>query len=151
MAVRVRGTLLHRDDRWMLELASGDGVIQTIRSLGSNDEQELRAPTDRSVGSVSLRGEIIDPKCYLGAMKPGGGKTHKACAALCISGGVPPMFVTRDAELHETFYLLVDKDGHAINDPVLPFVGDPVELKGELLFRGDLRVLRIDPQWINRL
>ncbi len=72
---------------------------------------------------VTLKGEIIDPKCYLGAMKPGGGKTHKACAMLCISGGVPPMLVTRDANKQETFYLLTTDQGGVANELVLPFVG----------------------------
>jgi hypothetical protein len=72
---------------------------------------------------ITLKGEIIDPKCYLGAMKPGGGKTHKARHA-CISGGVPPMLVTRDASKQETFYLLTTAEGGLAGELVLPFVGD---------------------------
>jgi len=92
---------------------------------------------------VTLKGEIIDPKCYLGAMKPGGGKTHKACAMLCISGGVPPMLVTRDANEQETFYLLTTDQGGVANELVLPFVGDRVEVAGRLEEHGDLLLLRI--------
>jgi hypothetical protein len=103
------------------------------------------------VGRVTLQGEVIDPKCYLGAMRPGGGKTHKACAILCISGGIPPMLVTRDAENRETFYLLTTCDGAAANDSVLPFVGDLVEVQGNLLSTGDLLVLQLSPGGIRRL
>ena len=48
--------------------------------------------------NVTLKGEIIDPKCYLGAMKPGGGKTHKACAMRCIAGGIPRRQTGHDDE-----------------------------------------------------
>ena len=48
-----------------------------------------------SLGVATLRGEIVDSKCYLGAMKPGDQKTHKACATLCIRGGIPPVLVER--------------------------------------------------------
>ena len=41
----------------------------------------------------TLTGEIVDSKCYLGAMNPGAGGA--ACAGLCLIGGIPA-FVTRD-------------------------------------------------------
>jgi hypothetical protein len=83
-------------------------------------------------------------------MKPGGGKTHKACAALCIAGGVPPMLVTRFAGGGETFYLLVAADGGAANEIALPLVGEPVEASGRLERSGDLSVLRIEPNGLRR-
>jgi hypothetical protein len=143
-AVRVSGTLLHRDGRQLLELAEGE---EGIRPLTAEEERQLpplkHAASQIVAETISLRGEIIDPKCYLGAMKPGGGKTHKACAMLCISGGIPPMLVTRDADKHETFYLLVTADGGPANEMVLPFVGDKVEVSGRLEKTGDLLVLKI--------
>ena len=99
---------------------------------------------------MTLRGEIIDSKCYLGAMKPGGGKTHKGCAALCLSGGVPPMFVTRDAAGNETYYLLTDSEGKPMGKEAVDYVGDPVELTADLEQRGDLRVLKLAAADIRR-
>ena len=83
-------------------------------------------------------------------MKPGGGKTHKACAMLCISGGVPPMLVTRDASKNETFYLLATDEGGVANERVVDFVGDPVEVSGQLERHGDLLVLRIAVEGVRR-
>jgi hypothetical protein len=144
VAVRVSGTILHRDGRWMLELAEGE---RGMRRLTADEEAKLPSlgwPVPEVLAEhVSLKGEIIDPKCYLGAMKPGGGKTHKACAMLCISGGVPPMLVTRDAAKNQTFYLLVTEEGGTANERVLDFVGDPVEVSGRLERHGDLLLLRI--------
>jgi hypothetical protein len=144
-SVRATGTLLHRDDRWMLELASGDRGLRALESgAGIATRQSVR------LGSVTLTGEIIDPKCYLGAMKPGGGKTHKACAALCIRGGIPPMLVTRDEQRQETFYLLTDAAGRPLGEVIVPFIGDQVELTGELERIDDLLLLKIDSAPIRR-
>src|SRR5262249_11144890 len=147
---RVTGTLLHRQGRWMVELASGPEGVQPLDRLPEAQELLLREGQPGSLGRVERRGEFVDPKCYLGAMKPGAGKTHKACAALCISGGIPPMLVTRGADGGETFYLLTDHEGGPCNDLVLPFVTDPVEVSGELEQVGDLRVLRVAPGEIRR-
>jgi hypothetical protein len=149
-AVRVTGTLLHREGRRLLELAEGEDALQPI-SLPPDQMAGLGRVEPVPLGPVTLRGEIIDPKCYVGAMKPGGGKTHKACAQLCVGGGIPPMFVTRDAGRREMFYLLVDADGGPANDLVLPYLGDPVELAGALTQRDDVLVIRIDPAGIRRL
>lgn len=149
-AVRVRGTLLHRDGRWVLELASADDAVAPA-SLSASAASRLAIPPSVSVGRVHLPGEFIDPKCYVGAMKPGGGKTHKACAQLCVSGGIPPMFVTRAPDGHETFYLVTAADGAAANEFVLPYLGDPVEIDAGLERRGDLLVLRVSPEAIHRL
>jgi hypothetical protein len=150
-AVRVSGTILHRDGRGMLELAEGEEGIRRLTAEEERGLPPLDGPAPRVLAeTVALRGEIIDPKCYLGAMKPGGGKTHKACAMLCISGGVPPMLVTRDAGGQETFHLLTTAGGGAANEVVLPYVGDQIEATGKLEQHGDLLILQIAPGGVQR-
>jgi hypothetical protein len=104
--------------------------------------------------SVILRGEIIDPKCFLGAMKPGDGKTHKACATLCLEGGIPPMFVERTGASSIRYHLLVGPDGTALTGEalaaILPFVADDVVLSGTRYRRGDLDFLEIQPGAVRR-
>lgn len=148
-AVRIHGTLLHREGRWMMELAPGDDAIEPVENLPPEMLQRLRKPSIGEVTSVRLVGEVIDPKCYLGAMKPGGGKTHKACAALCLRGGIPPMLVVRDGGV-ETFWLLVDDEGRLATDLAIPFVGEPVVVTGETWREDDLRLLRIGNDGIRR-
>jgi hypothetical protein len=148
--VRVRGTLLHRDERWMLELAADETGIQAISTMRPEDERRLRRHPPQDLGRVTLRGEIIDSKCYLGAMKPGGGKTHKGCAALCLSGGVPPMFVTRDSAGREAYYLLTNPEGDPLGQAAVDYVGDPVELTAALEQPGDIRVLKVAAADIRR-
>jgi len=141
------GTILERDGHRILELAS---AADSIRPAGGGRGGPSAPPTENSLGRKSLRGEIIDPKCYFGAMKPGEGKTHKACATLCISGGIPPMFRTLSPNGDAAYFLLTTKDGRAINDGVLSFVGDPVEITGEVVQSGDLILLRTSPADIRR-
>jgi hypothetical protein len=49
------------------------------------------------------------------------------------------------------YWLLVDAAGGAINQAVLPYVAEPVEIEGQGQVFGDLRVLRVDPADIRRL
>jgi hypothetical protein len=69
---------------------------------------------------------------------------------LCISGGVPPMLVTRDAARNETFYLLATEEGGVANERVLEFVGDPVEVSGRLERHGDLLILQVAADGVRR-
>ena len=100
-----------------------------------------------SLGEHTLDGQIIDPKCYFGAMKPGEGKVHKACATLCIAGGIPPMFMTTDDAGERVYYLLVNAGGDGIIgdelQALLPYVADPVAITGDVERWGELMLLRV--------
>ncbi len=136
--VQVTGTLLHRDGRRMLELLAGDAGLQRAELA-----TQLPNKTVQHLGKVSLVGEIIDPKCFLGAMKPGNGTTHKGCAILCLKGGVPPMFVTQNADSTITYHLLVNAAGGPLDPSTFNKVGDVIRLKGELERWDDLFVLKV--------
>jgi hypothetical protein len=91
-------------------------------------------------------GEVVDFKCYLGAMKPGSGVTHRGCAALCVQGGIPPALVVPNADGSETVYLLATEDGARANTLALPFVGGAAKVRG-LVYEGPggYEVIRIAP------
>jgi hypothetical protein len=127
---RISGWLIERDGRRMIEMEPGDS-LSADETLPSPDFERLRGPQITPLGRVTLRGEIVDSKCYLGAMKPGEGKTHKECATLCIAGGIPPMLVARDADGRRSYYLLTDSAGAALDASILPLVADPVEVRTE--------------------
>lgn len=147
-AVRIRGTILSREGRRLVELVSADNAITPLPDAAL---ETMKRPMADTIGSVTLEGEIIDPKCFFGAMKPGEGKAHKECATLCISGGIPPMFLTRNAAGEAQFYLLADGDGNAVGDGILPYVADAVQIAGTVERLGDVLVFRIDPLQIQRL
>lgn len=136
------GFLLERDGRKVLQLID-DQSLQPIEPASPTNIPAVPKPI--GAGRVTLTGEIMDSKCFLGAMKPGDGLTHQACAMLCIAGGIPPMLVTRDINNNPSYYLLTDTDGGPIIDPILPFVGVPVEVTGDLSRAGDTLRLAVDP------
>lgn len=140
--VRLRGVMLSRANVRLFELAGGDDL--TV--LGPATDALPRAPV---AGPLPTHGEIIDPKCYAGAMKPGDGKTHKACAALCLRGGIPPML--RDARTG-TLHLLVGPDHTPIGHALASIAGEPVTLENPVAERwADLPVVVVDPNEVRPL
>ncbi len=134
--VRLRGQLIYRDGETMVEIEPG--------SITAKESGTAIPETIRDLGVVTVTGEIVDSKCYLGVMNPGKGKVHRDCAARCLSGGIPPLFVTADGRER---LLVVGPDGRALgHDALREFAAEPVTIRGELLQRGDDRLLRIDPQ-----
>jgi hypothetical protein len=144
-AVTASGWPLHRDGRRMLELEPDEAA------LTSDPTASARPWPSVSLGRATLRGEIVDSKCFLGAMKPGEGKTHKECATLCIKGGIPPMLVMYDGAGRATYNLLAGPDGGVLEPAAHPFIGDVVEVSGELFEQGGIRILRCSAASIRRL
>jgi len=96
------------------------------------------------LGHWLLTGEICDGKCHAGAMKPGTGLAHKACANLCIAGGLPAVLeMTLPAE-GSTVVLLADAEGGPMPAGLLDLTAVPVEMTGHLERRDDLLIFRID-------
>ena len=77
-------------------------------------------PKTEKLGINSIKGEIVDSKCYFGAMRPGFGKTHRACAVRCISGGIPPVLAATNYEGDVNYFLIRGSNKEAINKEVLP-------------------------------
>ena len=141
--VRLRGSLIERGPDRMLEVLAG-----SLQEVAPPRAIDLSKPV--GLGLVTLRGEIVDSKCYLGVMNPGNGKVHRDCAARCISGGAPPAFVARDAEGASRVLLLVGSDGRQLNREVLSFVAEPIEVSGELLRSGANLILKAEPSRFRR-
>jgi hypothetical protein len=98
-----------------------------------------------ALGKLTLVGEIVDSKCFLGVMNPGQLTPHRACAIRCISGGIPPVLLVRQANGPPLYFLLVSHDGKPVNKQVLNLVAEPVEITGEVERQGELLILRADP------
>lgn len=142
--VRIRGEFIARGGRAMFAVLDDDDAIARIAASQAS-------PPKAQLGDHTMVGEICDSKCFLGVMKPGSGKTHRGCAVRCIADGIPPIFVTRDASGEPTVYLLTDSDLNAVNEAVLPFVAEPLQLTGRIERHGDLLVYAIDTSKIARL
>src|SRR3970282_2647122 len=57
--------------------------IVSLTLAGSLTAQE------KAMKEATIKGEIIDSKCYLTGMMGGKGEEHKDCAIACIKGGLP--------------------------------------------------------------
>jgi len=140
--VTLDGTLIYRDDQSMVEVQPN-----SIKALAADPKP---ASPEIALGRQTLRGEIVDSKCYLGVMNPGQWTPHRACAIRCISGGVPPILVIRQTNGSSAYLLLVSADGKPVNQQILDLVAEPVEITGEVVRQGDLLLLRADPATYRR-
>jgi hypothetical protein len=146
--VRLRGSLVHRGGMTMIEVAEG-----SVEPLAGDAAARSTAasPAPEILGRWTLAGEIVDSKCFLGVMKPGRLKPHRACAARCISGGIPPVLAVIDAAGNAAYYVLASASGDPVNRDVLDLVAEPVEISGIVVRRGDLLFLHADPSSYRRL
>ena len=143
--VDVGGFLFQRGDIDMLQIQGKSSLKAAEAGEGEPPPEFTPAPPE-SLGRWRLIGEICDSKCHLGAMRPGDGLAHKACANLCITSGAPPIFVTEEegAVAGETFLLMADQDGGPLPDRFRDYVAVLVQLEGEVERLDDLLVFKVD-------
>jgi hypothetical protein len=134
--VKLQGKLIYRDDQTVIEVMPASvAKVGTLPAEGNSV---------RDVGSVSLPGEIVDSKCYVGVMNPGKGKVHRDCAVRCISGGIPPALLSSDDHGLARIYLLTTLAGGPIQPgSILSKVGEPVRVNGNLVSEGDVLTIRV--------
>lgn len=135
--VEATGIILRRGDLDMLQLLSG---TNGIKPLSENAE----IPEKKLIGRWRVRGEICDGKCIAGAMNPGRGLAHKACANLCLEGDIPPIFVSTQPVSGMEYLLVADANGGPMPKSAYDFVGQFVEIEAAIEMRGDLPVLLMD-------
>ena len=131
------GVILKRGNLDMLQLRGGKAGLKPA----SGEAVELIA---EPLGRWRLAGEICDGKCLAGAMQPGIGLAHKACANLCLIGGIPPVFVSSQPVEGTEFILVANEDGGPMPQAAYDLVGQFIEVEGELERRGDMLVLKMD-------
>jgi hypothetical protein len=111
-------------------------VLQIYNPPVRQDASQLDALPQGPAEPVTLTGEIVDSKCYAGAMNPGEMKAHEACGSFCLLGGIPALFVTRGDDGTTRWYVMASPDGGPISDQARRLVGQPVRLSGTIR-RGD--------------
>ncbi len=140
--VTVTGFAVERGGWKMLELSGPDDIVTA-------ETQQTVNLTTTPLGAATLHGEIIDSKCFLGVMKPGSGPVHRACAELCLLGGIPPMLVVEDSSTGDRFgYMLIQPDGSSASQSLAQRAGTQATFSGELLQHGDLLYLQLAPDQI---
>jgi hypothetical protein len=139
--VTLKGTMLYNDGKALLQINNEDNPVVNI-SVAPVSPDLL--PRKIEIGEQIVRGEIVDPKCFFGVMKPGEGKPHKDCAIRCILGGMPPVMVVRNEKDEANYYLLVGPNGSKMNEVVKPFVAEPVSIEAKLVQYDDWILMYVD-------
>ncbi|MEM0986397.1 MAG: hypothetical protein AAGJ32_09135 [Pseudomonadota bacterium] len=148
--VEVDGSLIQRGTHAMIAVAETSAWVRPAGTQSPPDPA-LAIPSRTPVlEAITLRGEILDTKCWFGAMRPSEGKVHKSCAALCIRAGLPPAFFARDADGNAS--LLIMTNGEAAHGTaILPYVADPVEITGKVWRAGNILYLDAPPSALIRI
>ncbi len=144
-AIDVAGVFVRRGDFDML-LISGNGAKASAAPM-----PDFQPAPAEDLGRWRLTGEICDGKCYGGAMKPGRGLAHKACANLCITEGLPPVLVMELPVAGSTTLLLAAGDGGPMPAFLLHLTAIPIQLEGQLERRDDLLIFRVDESSFRRM
>ena len=141
--VTLHGSRIQRGRHEMLEVRGQSRVRVDSEPVPS----ALRVDSDPVLtpGRVTLRGEIVDSKCFLGVMNPAEGAVHRDCARRCLSGGLPPMLLVRDGGRREELVLLVSEEGGPVGQALAGLAGRPIELSGRLAKQGEMYVLYYTP------
>lgn len=133
--VRLAGSLIQKGPAVMVEL--NDEASFTPLGPAVDDGR----PGEEVMGEVSLTGELVDTKCYFGVMRPATGKVHRACAVRCLSGGVPPGLLLRDADGNATVVPLAGLDEAGVKlDP--QWAARIIQVEGRLVLRDRMVILQ---------
>lgn len=133
-----KGTLLYSDGKTLLQIDRNDSPLISVSNTAAI------TPLIKDLGTVELKGEIIDPKCYFGVMKPGHGKPHRDCAIRCMAGGISPVFYVRNEKNEANYYLLLGADGKKMNEELKDYIADPVSLQAKAVQYDDWIILYLD-------
>lgn len=146
-SVTVTASLIERGNHAMLAAVDRR---DWIRPLTQAPATPIALSPEQDLGPVALVGEIVDAKCWFGAMRPGFGKSHKSCATLCARGGLPLAFCTETCSGGDA-PLFLDEHGSAHARTILPYVADRVFVIGRRVQVGDIMQFRASITSIRRL
>ena len=143
--VTITGYPIYRGGWSMLELIAEEPIqaINDNSETSQISEKLMVASKPTSLGPVALSGEIADSKCFLGVMKPGIGSVHKACAEVCLLGGIPAMLLAWGEDGQKYGYMLTQHDGSSISKEISKNAADYAKVTGELQMKGNLLYIQI--------
>ena len=143
--ISLKGTLLYNDGKLLMQV---DGNDKPLINVATNAVSNDLLPAPKDLGVVDIKGEIVDPKCFFGIMKPGEGKPHKDCAIRCILGGMPPVLKVVGDDGRQNYYLIVGPHGEKMNEAAQDHVATPVTVHAKAVKNDDWIVLYVQSNGI---
>lgn len=141
--VEANGVRMDRGDLKGIQLRNGERGLKL-----AEDQDQAKEVAVEPLGRWKVQGEICDGKCVNGAMRPGTGLSHRACAVLCLLGDIAPVFVSAGPIDGSEFLLLSGPDGGPIPQEILEYTAIFVEVEGDVERHGDMLVFKIAPETI---
>jgi hypothetical protein len=136
--VILKGTLIYNGGKTLLQIDKNNDPLVKVDSISA-----IR-PVIKNLGTYKVKGEIVDPKCYFGVMKPGEGKPHRDCAIRCILGGIPPVMHVQDIAGESNYYIIVGPNGEKMNREVQDYVAEPTEIEARLVQFDDWIIMYVN-------
>ena len=89
--------------------------------------------------TLTIIGEVVDTRCYIGDDQDQKGAKHKACAEMCAKGGAALAILQ---EKTSTLYLIMPKeDGGNPNTEFIPFLAKSVLVSGKVFEVGGMKAI----------
>lgn len=142
--VEVTGKILSRHD------SPNNYLVEAIHIEKHKKDIPISGKEEKDYGLQRLSGCILDSKCHYGVMRPSEGITHKACASLCLRGGIPPFFIP-DCTSADRIFLVTDAQGKANPQAILSYVLDSISVEGRIIAINNYFQFRINPDSIKLL
>jgi hypothetical protein len=141
--IKLTGSLIYGDGRALMQISKEQNRNIEFLENGTPPPAQLPGPA-----SVVVSGEIVDPKCYFGVMKPADGKEHRSCAIRCIAGGIPPLFHSAGSM---EYLLLVNEASVPLSQEVLGLTGDQITIHGDVILWNDWKILKVKEQTLKEI
>ncbi|MBI3587258.1 MAG: hypothetical protein HY088_09035 [Ignavibacteriales bacterium] len=93
---------------------------------------------EKAMKEATIKGEIIDTKCYLTGMMGGRGEEHKDCAIACIKGGLPVGIL--EEKTGKVYVVVPAKGQKGANEALVQYAAETLTLKGMFIEKGGTKV-----------
>jgi CDP-diacylglycerol pyrophosphatase len=112
-------------------------LFLTVAIVGLTVAGSLAAQ-EKPMKEATIKGEIIDSKCYLTGMMGGKGEEHKDCAIACIKGGLPVAIL--EEKTGKVYVVVPAKGQKGANEALVQYAAETVTLKGMFIEKGGTKL-----------
>lgn len=106
---------------------------------GHQHAPAAKAPAPAVAAAQTWTGEVMDLACYLQHPETGQGAGHAACAAECITNGLPA-----GLKVGDQLFLLMGKGHDSVASKLAPLAGKQTKVTGRLVESGGLKTIVLE-------